>query len=281
MSNDAVGMCDISVPDFRAAKRWMSSLVAGVCLLGAAACGGKGEATPSDAAADVGDGAAGERPIVFCPEVDAGAGAADGSAPTSAAQPDGGQGGDHDGGSPSEDEFGHNAPAAKASSLGRVNVYEVAAPALLERVDVYLRADLEATRLTIAVQEATSRTAPFRNLAHVQLSFDTCQGWASSGPLSIPLVVGRFYAIGFDPNQVVTAFVNTDADSVPIDGAFGRLIGSRTATSVSTPNLTWDKFTEKEYNRQRLLTSPRAPDPIPDGGTEPPPPTDGGTDTRG
>jgi hypothetical protein len=275
MSNDAVGMCDIPAQNFRAATRRIRCLLAGVCLLSAAGCGGKGEATPSDGSADVGDGAVGERPVVLCAEVDAGP--STGSDATGAEQADGGA----DGGLPTEDEFGPNAPAAKASSLGRVNVYEVATAALLERVDVYLRADLDATRLTIAVQEAPSRTAPFRNLAHVQLGFDTCQGWASSGPLAIPLVVGRYYAIGFDPNQVVTAFVSTDAESVPIDGAFGRLIGSRTATSVSTPNLSWDKLTEKEYNRQRLLTSPRAPDPVPDGGTEPTVPTDGGTDTRG
>ena len=159
------------------------------------------------------------------------------------------------------DDFGPNAPVAKAaSSLGRVNIFEVTSPSLLERVDIYMRADLPRTRLTIAVQEATSRTTAFAKLTDVQIDFGVCEGWASSGPLAIALRPGRFYAMGFDPNQVVTPFVSTDGDSLPIDGMFGRLIGSRTATSVSVPALTWEKFLDKEYNRQRIVTSPRAAD---------------------
>ena len=226
-----------------------------LALLTAVACKGGGD-SPSDGGDDAGDGALGERPIVLCPEVDGGASGDEGST---------------DGGVATSDDFGPNAPAAKTvSSLGRVNVYEVTTAALLERVDIYLRAELESTRVTIAIQEATSRTAAFRKLADVQMDISICQGWATSGTLAIPLVAGRFYAIGFDPNQVVTPFVSTDGDVVPIDGAFGRLIGSRTATSVSVSALTWEKFTDKEYNRQRLRTSPRAPDPVPvpDGGTD-------------
>jgi hypothetical protein len=174
---------------------------------------------------------------------------------------DGGPQGDDGGTVSGVDDFGPNAPAAKAaSSLGRVNVFEVTSPSQLERVDIYLRADLPRTRLTIAVQEAASRTAAFTKLTDVQIDFGVCEGWASSGPVAIPLRVGRFYAMGFDPNQVVTPFVSTDGDSLPIDGMFGRLIGSRTATSVSVSTLTWEKFLDKEYNRQRIVTSPRAAD---------------------
>ena len=161
------------------------------------------------------------------------------------------------------DEFGPNAPAAKAtSSLGRVNIYEVTSPVLLQRIDLYLGADLADTDVTIAVHEATSKTSPFQKVTDIQVKVAACQGWTTSGDLALPLVVGHFYALGYDPNQPVTAFVSTDADVVPIDGAFGRLIGSRTTTSVSVTNLTWDKVTDKEFNRQRLLTSPRAPDPV-------------------
>ncbi len=262
------------IADLDRPRRGALAWVVGACLL-AAACGGKGGASTMDAGDDAGDGAVGETPIVLCPEVDVDAGT-DAAPAADAAMP-------LDGSVPTEDEFGHNAPGSKtASSLGRVNVYEIATPSLLERVDVYLRADLEATRLTIAIQEATTKTATFRKLADVQLNFDICQGWATSGPLAIPLVVGRYYAIGFDPNQVITPFVNTDTDTVPIDGAFGRLIGSRTATSVSVTNLNWDKFTDKEYNRQRLRTSPREPDPVvPDAGTTDGGTTDGATDKGG
>jgi hypothetical protein len=215
-------------------RLWTLSFCLLGCLLGAA-CSKSGGAS-GDGSSD----ATGEAPIVHCLDIDPDPTTVDAAAP------------------PTTDEFGPNAPAAKSvSALGRVNIYEASSASTLERVDVYLRTVLEHSRLTIAIQEAPSRTGPFAKITAIQIDIATCEGWATSGPLAIPMVAGRFYAIGFDPNQIVTAFVNTEADSLPIDGAFGRLIGSKTATSVSVPTITWDKFTDKEYNRQRLVTSPR------------------------
>lgn len=156
------------------------------------------------------------------------------------------------------DELGPNTAASKTtSSLGRVNIYEVTSSSWLRRVEIYLRAGLDHTRLTLAVHESTGRDSAFKKLLDVQLDFATCEGWASSGALELPLEAGRFYAIGFDPNQVVTPFVSADSDVLPIDGAFGRLVASKTSPSVSVSSLTWDKSSDKEFNRQRLTTSPR------------------------
>ncbi len=231
---------------------FLARLIPLVSLAAAGACSKDTGAAATDGAADA---ATDGRVIVLCPEVDADS-------------LDAGSGAGDDAGSGiSTDEFGPNAPAIKtASSMGRVNIYEIASPHLLERIDVFLRADLERTRITIAIQEATTRTGAFRKLKDVQLDVGSCQGWATSGPLAIPLEAGRYYAIGLDPNQAITPFVSVDGETLPIDGAFGRLIGSKAATSVSVPTITWEKFTDKEYNRQRLLTSPRAGDPAPDGG---------------
>jgi hypothetical protein len=230
----------------------------GVLALAAGSLAGckKGGGDAADGAAD----ASTERAIVHCADVDGGVGDDGGKS--------GGNAGDDGGAAIATDEFGPNAPAVKtASALGRVNIYEITTPTLLARVDVYLRADLAESRLTIAIQEATSRTGAFTKLTDVQIDVAVCEGWASSGALAIPMEVGRFYAIGFDPNQPVIDYVSSDTDSLPIDGAFGRLIGSKTATSVSVSTLTWDKLTDKEYNRQRLLTSPRAGGAPPAGGT--------------
>jgi hypothetical protein len=168
-----------------------------------------------------------------------------------------------DAGAPSgvADDFGPNAKAGAASSaLGQLNVYEVTSPRQLEWVDLYLRADLAGTRLTIAVYEAAARNATFRRLATVQVEVSPCLGWVGTGPLGIPLEPGRFYAIGFDPNQAVTTFVDSESNDLPIDGQFGRLIGSETATSVSLDALDWGKPSDKSFTRQRLFTSPRATD---------------------
>lgn len=190
-----------------------------------------------------------------------------------------------------QDDFGPNAVAAKTNSaLGRVNIYEITNGRTLERVEIYLGTPLPSSRLTIAIHEAPSPTAPFRKLTDVQVDLPSCIGWATSGPLSVPLVTGRFYAIGFDPNQTVQPFVDSEADDLPIDGHLGRLTGSKTATSVSLGTLTWDKVITTEFTRQRLSTSPRAEadgggasaDAAADASADAslPPTTDGGMDTK-
>jgi hypothetical protein len=159
------------------------------------------------------------------------------------------------------DEFAPNAPAGKmASSIGRVNIYTATAPRTLDRIDVYLGASLTGTRVTIAVQEAVSQGAAFQKVFDVQLDFGACQGWATTGAISVPLIAGHFYAVGLDPNQPINAYVSSDANALPIDGAFGRLVSSKTTSSVSGVGLTWDKTSTAEFNRQRLATSPRVPD---------------------
>jgi len=159
------------------------------------------------------------------------------------------------------DEFAPNAPVAKmVSSIGRVNIYTATSPRTLDRVDVYLGSALTGTRVTIAVQEAVAQGAAFQKVFDVQLDFGACQGWASSGPISVPLIAGHSYAVGLDPNQPITAYVSTDMNALPIDGAFGRLVSSKTTSSVSSGGLTWDKVSTSEFNRQRLATSPRVPD---------------------
>ncbi len=159
------------------------------------------------------------------------------------------------------DDFGPNAKiGSSASALGQLNVYEVTAARTLDWVDLYLRADLASTRLTIAVYEAPARNMTFRRLSNVQVDVPPCIGWVGTGPLGIALQVGRFYAIGFDPNQAVTTFVDGESNDLPIDGQFGRLIGSETSTSVSLDTLDWGMPSTKSFTRQRLYTSPRAPD---------------------
>jgi hypothetical protein len=179
------------------------------------------------------------------------------------------------------DDFGPNAKiGSSASALGQLDVYEVTTPRRLEWVDLYLRTDLGGTRLTISVFEAPARNMTFRRLTSVQVDVPPCVGWVGTGPLGIPLQVGRIYAIGFDPNQAVTTFVDSESNDLPIDGQFGRLIGSETSTSVSLDTLDFGMPSNKSFTRQRLYTSPRDAD---DAGTS----SDGGgldaglLDTRG
>ena len=212
---------------------WMTAATAALVLSGGAAGCGKGvsPAAPGDAGAD----ARGDAPLAACPASDAGAA--------------GGVG----------DDFGPNARApATSSALGQLNVYEVTSPRQLEWIDLYLRAELGGTQLTISIYEAAARNAVFRRLTMVQLEVPPCDGWVASGPVGLPLAPGRFYAIGYDPNQAVTAYVDSEANNLPVDGHFGRLIGARTSTSVSLDTLDWGKLSDKDFTRQRIFTSPRA-----------------------
>ena len=112
-------------------------------------------------------------------------------------------------------------------------------PRLLQRLDIYLRMSLDQTRLTIGVFEATGPASAFQKISAIQLDAPVgggpCQGWVTSGPLAIPLEPGHFYIAGFNPSQPVTPFVTSDTETLPVDGAFGRLVGSKTTTSVWSP----------------------------------------------
>jgi hypothetical protein len=207
-------------------------------LLVAAGCKGGAGASAGDGGADGRDGA-GEAPLALCP-------APEGD-PAEAAS----------------DDFGPNAKAVASSALGRVNIYEVTSQRQLDRVDLFVRSELAGTRVTMAVYEAAARDVTFRKVTDVQVEVPACQGWASSGVLAVPLVVGRFYAVGFDPNQAIVTYLNNDMSNIPVDGRFGRLIGSKTATSVSVGALGWDKISDKEFTRQRLVTTARSGDDPP------------------
>lgn len=157
------------------------------------------------------------------------------------------------------DEFGPNAVVSKTpSSLARMNIYEVTSASVLTNAEIFLQPTLSKTRVTITVAEAPSKMAGFKPLMVTQIDLNDCPGFVSAGALAIPMHPGRFYAIGYDPNQAVNYTTVSEAGTLPVDGVFGRLIGSRTDTSVSMPMISWDKFTDKEYARQRLTTRPGA-----------------------
>lgn len=159
-------------------------------------------------------------------------------------------------GDESWDEFGPNAtPAKTTSALARLNIYEVTSPRWLSGIEIFLQPTLPNTRVTLAVAEAPSKLAPFTTLFSIQVDALPCPGYVSAGPLQLLMRPGHFYAVGFDPNQAVGFASVSEMGTLPVDGAFGRLIGSRTDTSVSLPTLGWEKWSDKEYFRQRLTTT--------------------------
>jgi hypothetical protein len=209
-----------------------------VCALFGVGCGKKSSSTASSDGGG-GDVRAGDAGLGACPIPDGGA---DGGTPAGVA-----------------DDFGPNATSgATSSALGQLDVYEVTSARQLEWVDLYLRAELYGTRVTISVYEAIARSATFHRRVMIQLDVPPCLGWVGSGPLGLPLEAGHFYAIGYDPNQAITAFVDSESSNLPIDGQFGRLVGSKTSTSVSLDTLDWGTPSDKSFTRQRLFTSPRA-----------------------
>ena len=175
----------------------------------------------------------------------------------------------------SADEFGPNAkPAQQPSALARVNIYEVTTPTRLLGAEVFVEPASAQTRLTVAVHEAPDRKTPFRKLVDVQLEVPACPGYAGTGPIDIELYPGFLYAIGYDPNQAIGYAVVTETGSLPVDGRFGRLVGSKTDTSVSVPELPWMGFADREYYRQRLWTTPSPTQPARDAGPDAPRDTD-------
>ena len=111
----------------------------------------------------------------------------------------------------------------------------------------------------------------FRRLTSVQVDVSPYIGWVGTGALGISLQVGRYYAIGFDPNQAVTTFVDSESNDLPIDGQFGRLIGSMTSTSVSLDTLDFGMPSSKSFTRHassRRRATPKTPGSSEAGGSD-------------
>ena len=233
----------------------MARRIAGLIAFSTAAVlSGCSSKSSSSSTVDAGSDGSADAGVAACSAVASAGGATDGAAALDGSSGPAGE----------ADDFGPNAKVGSAASaLGQLDLYEVTTPRRLEWVDLYLRSNLPGTRLTISVYEAPGRNMTFRRLNMVEVDVPPCVGWVGTGPLGIPLQVGRFYAIGFDPNQAVTTYVDSESNDLPIDGQFGRLIGSSTSTSVSLDTLDWGMPSSKSFTRQRLYTSPRAAD---DGG---------------
>jgi len=235
-------------------------------LLCAALCSGCAEAE-GDNASDAAAGDAGEAldegicPSLATPMVDAGA-LSDPAA-------------DRTSGVAAElvvDEFGPHAEGARQlSPLSRLNVYEITKDRQLVAFDVYVAPAAAGTRLSLAVHEARDRDSDFDRVFFQLIDAPICEGYLRVQLRDVTLKADHYYAIGFDPTQGVGVFNVSEAGSLPVDGSFGRLIGSRTNNTVSTETLDWKGFGTRDYYRQRLFTSELAPGPdagAPDAGSQ-------------
>src|SRR4051812_24731585 len=121
----------------------MGRRIAGLIAFSTAAVLSGCSKTSSSRAVDAGSDGSLDAGIAACTAVALAGGANDGAAADASTGPLG-----------VADDFGPNAKVGSAASaLGQLDVYEVTTPRRLEWVDLYLRADLAGTRLTIAVYE--------------------------------------------------------------------------------------------------------------------------------
>jgi hypothetical protein len=82
----------------------------------------------------------------------------------------------------------------------------------------------------------------------------TGEGYQSSGAVSIPLVAGRFYAIGV--SWTTTSSFSYYSATASQTTSFGALIGGYVTSGTATPPTTAPSPVTSYYHAQRLTTAP-------------------------
>ncbi len=136
-----------------------------------------------------------------------------------------------------------------------VNIYSVSSSRTLSRIEQYM-SPVSATPLNWVVYESTSATGTFTRLSLTMTTTSTTgAGYQASGDLAVPLVAGRYYAIGVAWANPATGFGYQQTTPTGMV-SFGSLI-SAYLTATGTPPTSFTGPSPSTYwFGQRLTTAP-------------------------
>jgi len=135
-----------------------------------------------------------------------------------------------------------------------VNIYSVRVPRTLSRIEQYM-SPTAATVLTWNVYEALTQTGTYTNISSSVTTSTTGTGYQASGTLAVPLVAGRFYAIGVSwttPNLLFGYQTATATQAL----SFGALLAGSFVTPVPTATSLTFTMSTGNFVPQRLTTAP-------------------------
>jgi len=134
-----------------------------------------------------------------------------------------------------------------------VNFYSVTGARNLALIEQYMSPTVAMT-LNWHVYESLTQTGTYTSIFTATTTSTTGIGYQSSGALSVPLVAGRFYAIGFSWTTPALNFGYQSGAAVQAV-SFGSLLGAYYTTAAPAAMLT-ATITTSTYLPQRLTTAP-------------------------
>jgi hypothetical protein len=132
-----------------------------------------------------------------------------------------------------------------------LNYYSVTSARNLALIEYYMNT-ASAVTLTWLVYESTTTSAGPYNRIHMSTTTSTIgEAYQSSGSVSVPLVAGRFYAIGtsWSTSTGFSYHTATASQTTSFGALIGSYVTSGTPTSVNAPATTY-------FVSQRLTTVP-------------------------
>jgi hypothetical protein len=151
-------------------------------------------------------------------------------------------------------------PGVYSSALSNyafVNYYSVNANRTLTQIEVYMNSTSTTTPLTWVVYESTTQTGTYPTRLTATMTTSTAgTGYQSSGAISVPLVAGRFYAIGVHFSTPAIDNMGYHSASVSTQTvSFGALLSAGFPSSTTPPTTVTYSSSTTIFIPQRLTTT--------------------------
>lgn len=135
-----------------------------------------------------------------------------------------------------------------------VNFFSVNANRNLSRIEQYM-SPTAAMTLTWVVFESTTQTGTYTSISSTTTTSTTGTGYQASGALAVPLVAGRYYAIGVSWTTPALLF-GYQSGTASQTVSFGALIGATFPTTPAATSISGAGMSTSAFLPQRLTTAP-------------------------
>jgi hypothetical protein len=135
-----------------------------------------------------------------------------------------------------------------------LNYYSVTSARNLALIEYYMNPTSAISLVWVVYESTTTQTGPYNRIHMSTTTSTTGEGFQSSGAVAVPLVAGRFYAIGV--SWATASGFSYYSATASQTTSFGALIGGYVTTGTLTPSTTAPSPVTSNYSSQRLTTVP-------------------------
>jgi hypothetical protein len=158
---------------------------------------------------------------------------------------------------PRVDVIGVLSTSAAVTGRAKLNFFSVATSRTLRQIEQYMAiATAGGTPMNFLVFESATQTGTYTQIFSVTVTLPVATGYQSSGPMSVPLVAGRYYAIGVQWGSLSATYYWEQVAPTQTT-SFGALINADTITTTTPPtSVPWPAAVATYRYNQRLTTGP-------------------------